>query len=191
MIGIEIDPDKIMLRKMARQFTRIIRKDIFFIFLVPPEGCYKYELEQRMRPYWNKYIFKTWLGKIVKRRLLDTEEREGETYLTRNLSWLPFHKQIIAVELKLNAMQAVLDQAHSHRSFTTETWAALPMPRLSKCRKVTIDRFKLCGVGLLAVWPYKCKVWAEPEIRMPQEHKDKVDSTFVAECVWQNFRKDL
>ena len=76
MIGVEIDPEKIGLRKAARQFTRMTRRDIYFLFFIPPEGCYDYEFVKIFKGYFKAFECKLWLKKVIKRRLVEAEERE-------------------------------------------------------------------------------------------------------------------
>lgn len=74
----------------------------------------------------------------------------------------------IAVELKITDVGGVFDQAQSNQRFVHESFAAMPDSRIERMRPETIRKFKLWGIGLLAVnadvkiiHPAISKLWYE------------------------------
>lgn len=188
MVGIELDEGKINLRRTARQFTRLSENQISYLLKMPRGGCYVEDLADIARRWYDSYGFKDMVKKLRKRRLLDAEERDGSLWLTPDIGWLPFHRKIIAVELKLNDAAGVLNQADNHRVFANETWAAMPEGRILRMRSDTRNRFEGAGVGLLSVTPDGCEVEIEPHQYEPEDVHGRIRAAFCAECVWQNFR---
>jgi hypothetical protein len=73
--------------------------------------------------------------------------------------WLPLHKRIVAVELKLSRVSEAIQQAQSNLAFATESYIALPMDQAlrvatNQSRRTAIRRM---GVGLLGVGVNTCE----------------------------------
>lgn len=189
LVGIHIDQAQVNLRRNARQFTRLSNGDIWWLMFIPPEGFYQEDLADAIYSNVSGWSFKDRLKKLRKRRLIDAEEKHGSLFLTTNIPWLPYHKKIIAVELKLSDTAGVRHQADNHHVFANETWAALPANRVDKMRQATRDKFKSAGIGILSVTLDKCEVVIEPCQYTPKDIYERIRAAFVAECVWQNLRK--
>lgn len=77
--------------------------------------------------------------------------------------WVPLHKKIVALELKLTRISDVMHQAISNLQFADESYVGLPMKtaqRLDKGRKRL--EFARKGIGLVGISSKKCKVFLEP-----------------------------
>lgn len=59
--------------------------------------------------------------------------------------------RLIAVELKLSRISAVIYQAHRAKLVTQASWAAMPTPFVSRILPASRAKFRRHGVGLLAV----------------------------------------
>jgi hypothetical protein len=73
--------------------------------------------------------------------------------------WVPLHKKLIAVELKLTRINDALKQAATHLEFADESFVGLPADtakRLMNSKKK--KDFVNNGVGILAVDPSGCKL---------------------------------
>lgn len=80
--------------------------------------------------------------------------------------WAPLHSRIVALELKLNRVEEVLDQAASHLAFAEESYTGLPAglaERIAESPRAA--RFRSEGVGILSVGRNRCKVVLPPDAR--------------------------
>ena len=101
--------------------------------------------------------------------------------------WLPLHKRLISVELKLHRIQEALLQAAANRELAWEAYAAFPMSfaeRLAAAPKR--NDFQRLGVGLLGVTTSTCKV-----IISPKQMKRSVDPLAQAHCVERFWRSRI
>lgn len=90
-------------------------------------------------------------------------QEESRGRLQKLNGWVPLHKKLIAVELKLARINDVLNQAIAHLEFADESFAGLPIDtakRLINSKKKT--DFIKNGVGVLAVHPLGCRVLLKP-----------------------------
>ncbi len=66
--------------------------------------------------------------------------------------WMPLHRRIVAVELKLERIEEVVQQAINHTGFATESYIGLPLPIAKRLvRSDRIQRVVDSGVGVLGV----------------------------------------
>jgi len=96
------------------------------------------------------------LAKLVKDRFIETTE-SGAFYKVNG--WMPLHKRLVAIELKLSRIDDAFHQAINNLGFADESYVALPSPiakRLARGRKES--QFVSEGVGLLAVDREGCEV---------------------------------
>ena len=189
LVGIILNSAQVNLRRTCRQFTRLSNEDIWTLMFIPQEGFYREDLADALHENPRSYLFLMKLKTLIRRRLIDAQERKGSIFVTPNTPWLPFHEKITTVELKLSDAAGVLHQSDNHHVFANETWAALPANRIGKMRQATIDKFKSAGIGVLSVAPDNCEVILEPYPYEPEDIYERIRAAFVAECVWQNFRK--
>ena len=187
-IGVEVDQAQVDVRRTARQFTRLTQEEIRYLCNIPPGGCYTQDLAAYLHLYHGWPSFKKQLKSLIKRRVIEAEEKEGAQYLVRNVPWLPMHKRLIAVEMKLSQASVVLHQAFNHVAFCGESWAAMPKDKIGRMRKETVTRFGEWGVGLLAVTPDSCSVIITARENEIDNVHDLIRALFTAECVWQALR---
>jgi hypothetical protein len=89
---------------------------------------------------------------------------EGDGFQKVN-GWMPLHRRLVAVELKLSRFGDAFDQARNNREFASESYIALPLD----ATKRIVDRNKHnelreAGVGLLGVTCNSCEILvASPE----------------------------
>ncbi len=103
--------------------------------------------------------------------------------------WVPLHKRLIAVELKLSRITEVLHQAIGHLEFADESYVGLPMPiakRLVATSKKT--EFIRSGVGVLGIEPNKCRILLKS--RTSKGNSDAVIQTHSVERFWRTRSKD-
>lgn len=90
-------------------------------------------------------------GKFIK------EEANGA--IRRVNGWMPLHRRIVALELKVSRVQDALAQATSHRAFAEESYVGLPRDladRVAASRRA--EAFRAEGVGILSITKNRCKV---------------------------------
>lgn len=101
--------------------------------------------------------------------------------------WLPLHKRIVAVELKLARLSDALGQASAHLAYATEAYVALPRPlALRAAQDYRAAQLLEAGVGLLAVGPDSCEVLKEPV-----EKRGPVDPVLQLACVDRFWRSHI
>lgn len=82
--------------------------------------------------------------------------------------WLPLHRRLVAVEMKLDRVAEALAQAQSNLGFATESYVALPSPVCGRLRASgALAEFRAAGIGLLAVSDAGCRVLARAERNVP------------------------
>ena len=93
--------------------------------------------------------------------------------------WLPLHKRIVAVELKLNRVEEALGQAITHLKIATESYVGLPAAVARRISQGSRRRnFEQHGIGLLAVHRSRCEV-----VLHAKAPENAVDTVFQAYCV--------
>jgi len=103
--------------------------------------------------------------------------------------WVPLHKRIVALELKLNRVEDALGQAISHHAFAEESFVGLPAglaERIAGSQRA--ESFKSKGVGIVSVGRNGCKV-----VLHPQARKHLLDTLLQMHCVerfWRTRLKD-
>jgi hypothetical protein len=90
-----------------------------------------------------KFVFHTSNGELQKRN-----------------GWVPLHKRLVAVELKLHRIDEVMSQANNNLLFAQESYVALPNTVASRVYEKSSrwSQFFAYGVGLISVTPRKCEV---------------------------------
>lgn len=103
--------------------------------------------------------------------------------------WLPLHKRIVAVELKLSRLSDAASQASAHLAYASEAYVALPQPL---ALRVACDhrahQLAAAGLGLLAVTSHSCDVLVQA-LGKPSA----VDPVLQLACVerfWRSHIKD-
>ena len=96
------------------------------------------------------------LQRLKAKRLVTFPRRN---HIRKQVSWLPLHQRIIAIEMKLRRVAAALAQARAHLMFANESYVALPGD-LADHVSATNRRLQFldCGVGLLSVRPNRTQI---------------------------------
>ena len=101
--------------------------------------------------------------------------------------WIPLHKTIVAIELKLNRIEEALSQARSHLEFATKVFVGLPCSvaeRLIKRNRVA--QFTQSGIGILAVGRKSCRI-----VFPAREKKVPLHSVWQMHCVERFWRSRI
>jgi len=130
-------------------------------------------------------IGRTELDQTLARLLADrfVEAGESGTAFRRINGWIPLHKKLIAIELKLSRLSEVLHQAAANRDFADESYVGLPM---DFARRVALSShrldFKDAGVGLVGVVPEGCRCLIRAA---PSQAVDTVTQLHSVERFWR------
>ena len=106
----------------------------------------------------------------------------------QNLSqWVPLHRRIVSVELKLGRIEEAIAQARAHLAFATESFVGLPTATAERLVRNSRKQY-LQGsrVGLLSVSAQGAKVLVPAETGPDQDS----DATLQMHCVerfWRDF----
>lgn len=88
------------------------------------------------------------LDKLIQRRFVSS----NGTRFSKINGWMPLHQRLVAVEMKLERVEEVFQQALNHTGFATESYVCLP---IEAARRVTrspkLNRLSAAGVGILGV----------------------------------------
>jgi hypothetical protein len=100
------------------------------------------------------------LDRILERLVADrfVAPDEWGTGYRRINGWMPLHKRLIAIELKLSRLSDAVHQAAANRDFADESYVGLPM---DLARRVSSSSHRVdvadAGVGLIGVAPEGCR----------------------------------
>ena len=101
--------------------------------------------------------------------------------------WVPLHKRVVALELKLNRVEEALGQAISHQAFAEESFVGLPTGLAERiATSPRAPRFQAQGVGIVSVGKKLCRVVLRPEIRRHQ-----INLSFQMHCVERFWRTEI
>ena len=139
-------------------------------------------LVRQLGGYWDgKHITRD-LERLVRDRFVRETRRGAFQKLN---GWMPLHRRLVAVELKLTRVTEVLQQATSNLGATAESYIALPM---STAKRVVRDErqrtvTERC-VGVLGIDRDRCRCLLKPtSVAEP-------DQVIQAHCV-ERFWRDL
>lgn len=123
------------------------------------------------------------IEKLIEDRFV--EQVDGQTY-SRHNRWVPLHKRLIAVELKLTRTDDVFVQAVNNLGFADESYVALPADRARRLAKSqSRAAFTAKGIGLLAVGPDSCR--AILKARPMRRHANSPIQHYCVERFWQPY----
>lgn len=132
LAGIQFDQERVQKRIKSKQARPI--KGMFAFAQALTEECSITDGEHIHQDYYKRKLARFDIENDNLRLLVD---------------WLPFHKNIIAVELKLNKISEVISQAIGNFSFANQSYIAMPIEIAQKL----IDHEKVIehGLGVLGV----------------------------------------
>jgi hypothetical protein len=113
----------------------------------------------------------------------------GANRLQKLNGWIPLHKRLIAIELKLNRVEEALSQARNNLIFADKSYVGLPKDvaervAASRTRRST---FLNEGVGLVSVSSRECKILI-PSRQRPSG-PDPVIQFYCVEKFWRTHSK--
>jgi len=139
------------------------------------------ELHRRFGGHLDRGRIEQELEKLIEGRFV--EQIDGQTY-SRHNRWMPLHKRLVAVELKLVRTDDAFVQAVNNLGFADESYVALPADRARRLAKSkSRSAFTARGIGLLAVGPDDCRVVLKA--RPMRRHADSPIQHYCVERFWQ------
>jgi hypothetical protein len=184
LVGCSLNKNKIRIRRRLRQ-TRPIRSQlrVHLLSLIPEVGEGSIGVDDLHRvfdPYLDKERIERELARLAKDRFV---RAKGDDTFSRVNGWMPLHKRLIAVELKLARVNDALHQAINNLGFADESYVALPD---DVATSVVKDRrragFVERGIGILGVRPDSCRMTLRAK---RQTHEaEKTTQAYSVERFW-------
>ena len=102
--------------------------------------------------------------------------------------WMPYQRQLIAVELKLSRVPEALSQAANNLRFASESYVALPIELAQRVFKSNrLAPFRNTGVGIIGVTPDECRMLLRS--KPANNDVDSVLQMYMAERFWPDILK--
>jgi hypothetical protein len=185
LVGCSLNRNKVRKRLALRQ-TRPIRSPlrVHLLSLIPDETDRKTvgidDLHGAFGGYLDRERIEIELGRLLGDHFI--EEPSPGAYFKRN-GWMPLHKRLVAIELKLTRIDDALHQAINNLGFADESYVGLPPDRAKRL----IDgkrrsEFEHRGIGILAVSPDSHHVVLRPKKRAPSD--EGVTQAYSVERFW-------
>lgn len=202
LVGMIVDPVQHEKRVVARHWARIAWPGYANICLELPsmdsgQGMTAEDLcadvKERCRQdetsAWYRTVLeerKRNLGDLVKRRFV-VEVAHGQ--YASNIDWMPLHKQLVAIELKLHRTQEVVYQAQRNKVITDDSYIAMPYTKakrvLAKGVPANIADF---GIGVIGVQKNRCV-----ELLAPSSNGSVLDlgcQMHAVDKLWHHYRNE-
>ena len=171
LVGLAFDPSKVEKRLDLRQSQKIgpVSRVELLLSLPDAESEKSISLVSLERKYRNlvpREILLRELELLQRRNFARADERGRYQKLN---GWMPLHRRLVAVELKLSRVSEALQQAISHHAFADESYIALPMTVADAVTTSDsrLQHFKHSGVGILGVGPSECCLKLAARIKPP------------------------
>lgn len=144
---------------------------------------------QRLKRKFSAFYDETTVAREVDRLVKDKfVQITSLGALNRLNGWLPLHKKIVALELKLTRISDALQQAVGNLGFADESFVGVPIEvaqRIINTRK-RLD-FVQEGIGLLGINSAGCKVLLKPTPN--SSHRNQIIQMHCVERFWRAFIK--
>jgi hypothetical protein len=125
---------------------------------------------------------------LLKHRFL---VQNASARLQSRCDWAPLHRRIVTVELKVDRIREVIQQARAHRLFATESYIGLPAKSAGRyLGDGRGDELKSAGVGLLSVCAAAATVLVSAPV-LPSNAADGVLQMHCVERFWRDFTSKL
>jgi|SRR6185369_12245443 len=107
--------------------------------------------------------------------------------LQRLNGWMPLHKRLIAVELKLSRVEEAMRQARNNLIFADKSYVGLPKDLAVRVaqKKTRWSSFLDAGVGILAVATRECSIVMPSRRRSSAAGPDPILRFYCAEKFWR------
>jgi len=185
LVGCSLNQTRVRQRLSLKQ-TKPIRSQlrVHLLSLIPDKKDGKSvsvdDLHQEFEPYLDAERIERELLRLVKDRFVQSA---GTDRIHKLKGWMPLHKRLVAVELKLARIDDALSQAINNLGFAQESYVGLPADRAK--RLIDSSRrhdFEQKGIGILAVQRNGCKVILRA--KKQNSISEKTVQTYSVERFW-------
>ena len=184
LVGCSLNKNKVKTRLRLRQ-TKPIRSQlrVHLLSLIPEDGEGSVGVDDLHRvfdPYLDKERIERELQRLIKNRfVLPTSD---DTVYKVN-GWMPLHKRLVAVELKLKRIDDALHQAINNLGFADESYVALPADVArrviqGKRRADFVER----DIGIVAVSADRCRIALRA--KRQSRSQERTTQTYAVERFW-------
>jgi len=174
LVGCSLNKSRFRQRLNLRQ-TKPIRSQlrVHLLSLIPDEdeaGTVDVDhLYEHFGSYLDRARIEVELDRLARDRFI--EEASPGAYFKRN-GWMPLHKKLVAVELKLTRVDDALHQAINNLGFADESYVGLPADAAARVlRGRRKADFTERGVGVLAMEGDYCRVALRARKRKPDPQR--------------------
>jgi hypothetical protein len=189
VLGLRFNIDRVNARIMAGHLDPVGDPHAMQLLLSLPAGGKSKriaDVERKFGPLFGPDLFERAVRNLIRKRFV---VQEG-TSLVRRTDWMPYHEQLIAVELKLRRADEALAQARRHKAITAESYVG--MPAVIAERVAFSERrsdFEAAGVGLLSIQDDFCKVLISPDLSA--NNVIEAQALCAAEACWRTVLKTV
>lgn len=192
LFAVKCDFDRVLMRRDMGQNVASTNDQYVMVLLAIPELTSEERTdERRLAKKFSYLLGETKVRSIIaalRRRKLIKVDADGA--ICRNTPWLPFHKQMWAIELKLQRVDEALAQARRHLKITPYSYVGLP-PQIAERTAISAkaEEFRESGVGLLSISATECSALIEPAGK--NTCVDPVYAVAAAERCWGTYLKTI
>jgi hypothetical protein len=189
LLGIRFNVDRVQARVAAGHLDPVSDAHAMQLLLSLPTGGKSKRISDVARkfvPLFGSALFERAVRNLIRKRFVVPKG----ALLVRRTEWMPFHEQLVAVELKLRRVDEALAQARRHKAITAESYVG--MPAVIAERVAFTERrseFEDAGVGLLSVQDGICKVLIPPDLSA--KTLIEAQELCAAEACWRKVLKTV
>jgi len=185
LVGCLLNRNKVRKRLALRQ-TRPIRSPlrVHLLSLIPDETDQRTvgidELYGDFGGYLDRERIEIELDRLLRDHFI--EQPSPGAYFKRN-GWMPLHKRLVAIELKLARIDDALHQAINNLGFADESYVGLPPDRAERlAESKRRSEFDHRGIGILAIGADRCSLVLRPQKQAPAT--ERVTQAYSVERFW-------
>jgi hypothetical protein len=186
IVGAELDPDNIKRRLALKQHHCIgpLLRVTLLLSIPDAETTDEVSFNTLQADYngiLSNGVLSTELEILCVNRFIRKTTNGGYQKLN---GWMPLHRRIVAIEMKLDRVYDALHQAINNREFAPESFVAFP--RQVAERVLASDRvhnFERVGVGIISVTHTECKI-----LLPSQTYRREAQSAAETHCVERFWR---
>ena len=185
LVGCSLNKNRVRKRLCLRQ-TRPITSQlrVYLLSRIPDEDQQTTISIEGLHEHFGELLDRSRIEAEVQRLIRDrfVEEPSPHAYFKRN-GWMPLHKRLVAVELKLTRIDDALHQAINNLGFANESYVGLPAEaarRVINSKKKT--DFQHVGVGILTIGSDDCRVVLRTN--MQRSNREIASQAYSVERFW-------
>jgi hypothetical protein len=187
VLGIRFSIDRVQARIAAGHLDPVGDAHAVQLLLSLPTGGKSRRISdvaRKFEPLFGPALFERAVRNLMRKKFV---VQDGVS-LVRRTDWMPYHEQLVAVELKLRRVDEALAQARRHKAITAESYVG--MPAVIAERVAFTERradFEAAGVGLISVQDSACEVLIPPDFSA--ETVIEAQQLSAAEACWRKVLK--